>query len=51
MQVAFMKLRIPVTDRQLRRVAEALISDIHTASRTQAKDVGVSAYETLRQVR
>lgn len=34
LQVAFVKLKIPVTDRQLRRVAEALMRDIRAQHST-----------------
>ena len=35
MQVAFAKLKLPVTQRQLRRVAEALLQDMHGSKKTQ----------------
>ena len=49
LQVAFVKLKIAVTDRQLRRVAEALMRDIHAASKTQPKNIGVDVRENLQQ--
>ena len=45
-----MKLKIPVTDRQLTRVAEALMRDIRAASKTVAhRDAGLAEEETLQQ--
>jgi hypothetical protein len=50
LQVAFVKLKIPVTDRQLSRVAEALMRDIQASSKTVAQeDNGLAEEETLQQ--
>jgi hypothetical protein len=48
-QVAFVQLKIPVTDRQLTRVAEALMRDIQAASKTvEHRDAGLAEEETLQ---
>lgn len=47
-QVAFVKLKIPVTERQLRRVADALMRVIHNGAKTQPKNVGVNVHNILQ---
>lgn len=51
-QVAFAKLKIPVTDRQLERVAEALFKDIKAARDTTEQQLsGINEEEALQEAK
>lgn len=51
-QVAFVKLKLPMTDKQLQRVSEALIRDIHASREFQEETLtGIGEEETLQEAK
>jgi respiratory burst oxidase len=53
LRVAFLKLKIPVTDKQLQRTSEALIHDIHASRAVQEETTltGIGEEETLMEAK